>query len=186
MTTCRKCGKAMTALDNKGRGRLYCSRECVGRDVGSDGEARNKNAKRTITCLWCGKEEQTYYKTKKYCSSACANAGRNASGSRRVRGAKDANHDEVVAGLRSLGYHVADTHHVGGGFPDVIVGVVGIPFVWMFEIKNPNTAYGRSGLNKVQQRFLAGWDGGLHVIYSRDDAAKIIERDRQRFIDYAT
>src|SRR5258708_625926 len=71
---------------------------------------------------------------------------------------RDKNQKSIVKALRKVGASVADLADVGNGIPDLLVGYRGQ--LWLMEIKNPKTAYGRSGLNKEQLAFEASWAGG--------------------------
>lgn len=116
---------------------------------------------------------------RKYCSYACFidNGGAQLAGKaskRAVRtyGAKkDANHKEIVDALERVGVGVIDTSHVGGGFPDLICGRRGQNH--LVEIKNPNTSYGRNGLNDLQTLFADTWRGeSVFILETLDDVAR--------------
>jgi Holliday junction resolvase len=84
----------------------------------------------------------------------------------------DHNQKEIVEALRKAGASVLVTSNVGKGFPDIIVGLAGKN--WLIEIKNPKSSYGKTGLNKIQKDFHSTWTGRVHVIYSIDEALKLI------------
>ena len=89
---------------------------------------------------------------------------------KRTYGAKkDANHQEVVDAMRALGASVIDTSHMGGGFPDLIVGYRGVTL--LMEIKNLKTAYGRRGLNRTQVKWKEAWIGGPYNVVTDADGA---------------
>jgi len=64
---------------------------------------------------------------------------------------KDNNHDALVQAFKDEGARVIDLAFVGNGCPDIIVIVNGDAF--FCDIKNPNTAYGKKGLNDQQLLF---------------------------------
>lgn len=91
---------------------------------------------------------------------------------RRITHRKDANHAEIVRGLRDAGLHVVDTSSLGL-FVDAIVAFNG---TWhVLEIKNPETSYGRAGLNANQQALAtAAGSAPVHVVSSVEEALKAI------------
>jgi hypothetical protein len=75
-----------------------------------------------------------------------------------ARARKDNNHDLIVKAFEQLGCSVEETVCTGlEGFPDLLVGCIGVNH--LVEIKNPDTAYGRQGLNENQHAFNARWRG---------------------------
>lgn len=100
--------------------------------------------------------------------------------SRRSKARKDANHDGIVARFEALGCSVAQLHGAGvAGWPDLVVGCVGINR--LVEIKNPETAYGRAGLNSNQQAFNRDWRGEpMFAVCSEDEATALVQNWRRR------
>lgn len=132
---------------------------------------RGSSVKRT--CGFCAKEFiEPKSKQSKYCSYDCHiasggafRAGKAAAKSNARRGhRKDDNHDEIVAALEKLGVQVYDMSAVGGGFPDLLCCVRRENH--FVEIKNPNTSYGRKGLNDLQRLFADNWRGAPVYIIS--------------------
>lgn len=88
----------------------------------------------------------------------------------------DGNQAEIVRKLRARGYSVADTHEVGNGFGDIVVGAAGVNF--LFEIKDPAS----DRWIKLQKRKLEGkektfheeWKGQIHVIETAEAAERIM------------
>lgn len=71
-------------------------------------------------------------------------------------GNRDTNHAAILDTARGIGARVWDTSAIGGGFPDALVYWAGQ--VYLVEIKNPDTRYGRSGPTARQRRFASdGW-----------------------------
>lgn len=87
---------------------------------------------------------------------------------------KDANHKEIVDALTAMGANVLDLSSLGCGVPDILVWTVR---GWILaDIKNPNTAYGKKGLNKRQREWAAAWKGGpVYIIRTVDEAKLLVE-----------
>lgn len=85
---------------------------------------------------------------------------------------KDNNHAAIVQALRGVGALVIDTSSLGL-FVDIVCAYHG---EWLIiEVKNPDTAYGRSGLNPNQQALaMAAGSAPVHVVSSVDDALRAI------------
>jgi Holliday junction resolvase len=91
---------------------------------------------------------------------------------RRLTG-KDQNQAEIVGVLRDVGASIIDTSHMGNGFPDLVVGYRGV--IYLLEVKNNKTFYGRKGFNENQKAWNARWAGPPPIIVrSQDDALKAI------------
>lgn len=99
---------------------------------------------------------------------------------RRPPAKRDANHAQVVSHFLALGCSVEELPHVGiAGFPDLVVGCVGVNH--LVEIKNPETAYGRAGLNANQQVFNRDWRGErMFAVSSLDEVAALVQNWRRR------
>jgi hypothetical protein len=92
---------------------------------------------------------------------------------------KDANHNAIVGRFQDLGCTVAELHGAGiAGFPDLVVGVIGRNF--LVEIKNPETAYGRSGFNPNQSVFARDWRGAAVIHISTVDEATAVVQNWRR------
>lgn len=79
----------------------------------------------------------------------------------------DRNQSEIVRGLREVGASVADTHRLGGGFPDLVVAWGGKHF--LLEIK----ALGED-LNPLERDWHLKWKGPVHIVRSLDEALRVI------------
>jgi len=92
---------------------------------------------------------------------------------------KDANHDELVAVFERLGCTVAQMHACGvAGFPDIAVGAIGR--TWLVELKNPQSAYGRAGLNENQSAFARDWRGGkVYTACTENDVIALVQHWRR-------
>lgn len=86
----------------------------------------------------------------------------------RHKASLDANHTEIVAGLRQIGATVVDLAKVGKGCPDILVGWRGKTY--LMEIK---TAKGY--VRATQEQFFRSWTGGhIAVVRSFDDAYNVL------------
>lgn len=87
----------------------------------------------------------------------------------RLPNRRDANHDEVVKGLRQAGYLVKDEHN--GDFCDIIVGAH--RRIFAFEIKVPGK---RKNLTKKQKEMRLLWGYYIHTIETAQEGIDIIQR----------
>lgn len=97
---------------------------------------------------------------------------------------KDANHNEIFAMIRTF-TAAHDLSNAGNGVPD---GVAWVVDGWQFfDVKNPNTGYGRRGLNKRQKEWASDWRGGpVYLIYTVEEAQAFAQGkldDIKRFPD---
>jgi hypothetical protein len=94
---------------------------------------------------------------------------------RRPSGHKDANHDTIVGELRQLGATVLETHALGDGAPDLVVGYQGLTA--LVELKSADRILGRQHVTVAKKRerlarqtaYLAAWAGGLAFIAESTD-----------------
>lgn len=88
---------------------------------------------------------------------------------------KDANHNEI---FDEIAKHapVRDLSKAGFGVPD---GLAWVCESWhLFDVKNPETSYGRKGLNQVQKKWAKDWRGGpVFLIYTAEEARKFATGD---------
>ena len=98
---------------------------------------------------------------------------------RRPRAKRDANHAPIARLFEALGCSVTELPHAGvPGFPDLVVGCVGVNH--LVEVKNPETRYGRAGLNPNQQAFNRDWRGAPMVaICTEDEASAVVQNWRR-------
>lgn len=92
---------------------------------------------------------------------------------------KDANHNPIVRRFRDLGCTVMETVNTGiPGFPDLVVGAVGQNH--LVELKNPDSAYGRRGLNDNQTAFARDWRGErIYTVSSEDEVVAVVQNWRR-------
>lgn len=86
---------------------------------------------------------------------------------------KDANHNQIAAALRDVGYLVHETHQLGAGFPDLVVAGIdrrsGLRRIWLIEVKDI-----RGTLTPDEAAFHAEWDGYIDIVRTVDDAYKLV------------
>ena len=80
----------------------------------------------------------------------------------------DSNQTEIVATLRGMGCSVQHLHTIGGGCPDLLVGVVGCNL--LIEVKTQSGA-----LNDVQQEWHKKWSGQIAIVRSCEEAADMVK-----------
>lgn len=98
---------------------------------------------------------------------------------KRSRSKRDANHGALTKAFEQLGCTVKDLSHAGiPGWPDVVVGCIGRNH--LVEFKNPETAYGRAGLNQNQQAFARDWRGGPLYAVSTEEEVEALVRNWRR------
>lgn len=95
------------------------------------------------------------------------------------RGRKDGNHNTIKQALESMGCSIADLYDAGlPGFPDFVVGISGRNL--LVDVKNPETRYGRAGLNENQTAFDREWRGDVvHIVRTLDDVVDLVNRIRR-------
>jgi Holliday junction resolvase len=98
---------------------------------------------------------------------------------RRPVGHKDSCHDAVVKELRQVGCTVMETHALGDGAPDLVVGYQGVTA--LVELKN-GARYHQTQREKrerlsQQAEYLAAWRGGpAFVATSTEDVLRWLRR----------
>ena len=80
----------------------------------------------------------------------------------------DTNQAEIVDALRKAGASVFDLHEVGRGLPDILVGHNNKNY--LMEIK-----YKKGKLNTKEADFFDGWRGQAVVVYTAEEALRIIK-----------
>lgn len=178
---CQHCGKEyMPNVD----GRKYCSVGCVKAAKPRVFDLPKPRPVHLTNCHHCQTEfRSSPSSNRKYCSYKChlssggaKRAGDASTMAKLKYGAKkDANHNEIFDYLNAL-TAVKDLSNAGCGVPD---GVAWVGNGWrLFDVKNPNTGYGRRGLNKRQKSWADDWRGGpVYLIYNLDDAARFARGD---------
>lgn len=83
----------------------------------------------------------------------------------------DANHTEIVAHLRGLGWYVHDTSRLGGGFPDLVCAKGGK--LRMVEVKDgskPKSAQKLTADEWLEHLRFAAAGVTVHILTSVEDA----------------
>lgn len=86
-----------------------------------------------------------------------------------MRNRIDGNHSEIIKALQKCGATVQDLSQVGGGCPDILVGIFGKNY--LIEIKNPETKY---DLSTEQILWHDQWKGHKIVVRTVDEALRVI------------
>lgn len=176
---CPGCGTKFNVRPSHSSLRRYCCKECMSKGYADrmrgSGNPNYRNAFAGMVCQGCGDQFGTYAKGRKYCSHACytnyAPRFKHTGGGHSYL---DNNQAEIVTALRDIGTTVFITSAVGGGCPDLICGFNGIIFV--LEIKNPKTPYGRKGLTASQRKFWDKWSAPGAIVHSIDEALTAARR----------
>jgi Holliday junction resolvase len=93
----------------------------------------------------------------------------------RKRTRKDINQNEIVSAFKTLGCTVLDLHLVGGGCPDLLVGVNGLNL--LIEVKS-----GKNTLRQNQIDWAANWNGQSAVVNTVDDVISIVNAWRSKAV----
>ena len=88
----------------------------------------------------------------------------------------DHNHRNIRTALRDIGCTVADTSSAGDGFPDLVVGVVGVNL--LMEIKDGARRRSSRKLTAAQIVFQGEWRGQYVVVESVDEAVEVVQQVR--------
>lgn len=92
---------------------------------------------------------------------------------------RDGNHAALTKALEQLGCQVVDLSHAGiPGWPDAACGIAGTTV--LIEFKNPETRYGRAGMNANQTVFARDWPGGpLFAVSTVDECVAVVSNIRK-------
>lgn len=95
---------------------------------------------------------------------------------------QDANHAEIRELFRKHGGSWFDTHALGRGFPDGVVGYGGL--VLAVEVKNPKKPPSQRKLTPKEQKFHAQWTGCIRVVENEEDVKLVMQtlKNWQRYI----
>lgn len=90
---------------------------------------------------------------------------------------RDANHAEIVSALRAVGCSVTDLAAVGGGVPDLLVGIGSRN--WLLEVKRPGVAGKKRGktqaeTNDKQETFRERWRGQVATVSTTEEALAVV------------
>lgn len=176
-----KAGRIAGFTDKKMRAALR-HHGVPSKSKGRPGVPRGRPRAATIICGCCGVSFEAFRSANRhFCSYQCHldNGGAQKAGAAAAMAKskygfkKDANHDELFTFMRAY-IPVKDLSSVGGGLPD---GLAWINKGWhLFDVKNPETSYGRKGLNKLQKVWAQTWKGGpVYLIYDEKDAKNFVK-----------
>lgn len=84
----------------------------------------------------------------------------------RLANRRDVNHADIADAFRRMGWSVADTSRIGGGFPDLCIAKRGITV--LIEVKAKN-----GKLRKSQIDFAVDWHGMIFNCRTIDDVATV-------------
>lgn len=90
----------------------------------------------------------------------------------------DRNQKEIVAALRNAGASVHVLSQVGKGFPDLLIGYLGINMC--AEIKDGEAPKSQRKLTADQEKWHAAWRGSVTVIESVDQALALLKGMSER------
>lgn len=85
----------------------------------------------------------------------------------------DRNHTEIVDAFRKFGCSVLPLHTVGGGCPDIAVGLN--KKTVLVEIKDGNKIPSKQELTKHEQKFHSEWRGSLFVVKNLSDVIALVK-----------
>lgn len=176
---CAICLEPFVRPPREAKTAKYCSRKCRSAGNGLLVGEKNKHWGGPIRkkCEVCGALVKNKKKATKFCSKECfwvsgASPFRRADGnSNAARGAVDANQEEIVLALKGAGVGVISMAQVQRGVPDIFAALNNRSV--FLEVKNPQTAYGRSGLTRMQKRFADSWQGEIYIVTSPEEALSV-------------
>ena len=89
----------------------------------------------------------------------------------------DANHGEIVSALRKAGARVQSLAAVGGGVPDLLVGIRSD--LYLLECKDGSKPPSARGLTDEQKLWHAAWSGSpVYVVKCVDEALQAVGATR--------
>lgn len=90
----------------------------------------------------------------------------------------DANQAQIVAALRAIGASVQPLHTVGGGCPDLAVGVNGVTL--LIEIKDGAKRPSARKLTSDEAKWHQEWRGHVDVVEDVEEALSVVRLARER------
>lgn len=84
----------------------------------------------------------------------------------------DANQPEIVEALRAHGASVTPAHTLGDGFPDLVVGYLGVAV--LMEIKDGSKPPSDRKLTPDQVKFHAKWKGPIATVTDVEGAIRVL------------
>lgn len=188
----RKCSSCGAEYASYKKDRKFCSAACYVASkprapkyqfalklVKPAAETKPKRSQSAFACQQCSNVfTAAPSSARKFCSYQCHldsggafRAGMaSAAATMRYGPKKDANHNEIMDEMRKH-CSVFDLSTAGNGIPD---GIAWVNEAWqLFDIKNQKTGYGRRGLNAIQKKWIAQWQGGpVYLIHTTEEARR--------------
>jgi len=90
----------------------------------------------------------------------------------------DSNQPEIANEFRALGCTVAITSHLGKGFPDMVVGLMG-RYNLLVEVKDGAKPPSARKLTPDEEKFKDGWNGQYCVVESIEDVHRLVNEVRK-------
>ena len=84
----------------------------------------------------------------------------------------DGNQAEIVTALREAGASVQPLHAVGGGCPDLLIGLRGVNF--LIEVKDGSRSPSRRRLTPDEADWHTAWRGQVIVVTCVEDALDLL------------
>ncbi len=84
----------------------------------------------------------------------------------------DSNHQEIVAAFRKFGCSVLHLASVGGGCPDICIGLNHKSA--LVEIKDGKKPPSARALTKDEQKFHEEWKGSLFIVEDLEDVINLV------------
>ena len=85
----------------------------------------------------------------------------------------DSNQTEIVNAFRKFGCSVLPLHTVGGGCPDICVGLNRKSV--LVEIKDGRKIKSARALTKDEEKFHSEWKGSLFIVESLEDVINLVK-----------
>jgi len=88
----------------------------------------------------------------------------------------DDNHGEIIDAFRKMGCSVADLSRLGGGIPDLAVGLYGRTV--LVEVKDGRKPPSKRQLTPDEREFRERWQGHYAIVESLDDVEMVVRTMR--------
>lgn len=88
-------------------------------------------------------------------------------------GRVDGNQADITKALRKAGATVAVLSSLGGGVPDLLVGIAGKNL--LFELKNGELSPSSQKLTEHEEKFHSSWQGQVCIVNSVNQALELID-----------
>jgi Holliday junction resolvase len=91
----------------------------------------------------------------------------------------DDNQKEIVQAYREFGFSVVSCAAIGGGFPDLAVGIYGVTD--LVEVKDGEKTPSQRKLRPLQVEFFDNWKGSVRVVNNIEDVAAHYEERKREY-----